>query len=533
MVKLVGSKAVAGSLAALALVAGIGSVSAADGPPKRGGTVIFTLGIDPPSVNPVISTGVPEGLIGCILYQGLTRVSVAEGVQPMLAKSWTISPDGKTYTFELNKANWHDGKPVTSADVKFSLLEASAKFNAVFASAGRAIESIDTPSPEKVVIQLKQGFGPLLATLSCSLGGAILPAHVYQGATPINQNPANTTNPIGMGPFKLAEWRRGDHIRLVRNDNYWEPGRPYLDTVIGKIIPQPAARAQALVAGEVDYVSDYYLAPNDYAQVKANAKLDLEPAGGPPTVDLLFLNNNRKPLDDKRVRQALLMATDRDFLVKNAYLAGEVGTMPFTNRLPWAADPSIDYRKMYPYDIDKANALLDQVGLKRGPDGMRFKLEVVYGADEVAPPLVASAIKSMWKAVGVDVINSPSERATANKRMFTDRDFDVTMTGYTSYGDPALGIGRMFLTSSIGKLFGNASGYSNPEVDKLFDEAEHATGEEARGAFYKKAQKILADDMPLLTLHEKIVYDSRSVKVKGPRADNYFYNTWRANWLEE
>ena len=531
MAKALGSKVfAAGLLSALALVSAQAEAQTAQ--PKRGGTVIFTLGIDPPSVNPVISTGVPEGLIGCILYQGLTRVSVAEGIQPMLAKSWTISPDGKTYTFELNKANWHDGKPVTSADVKFSLLEASAKFNAVFATAGRAIDGIDTPAPDKVVIRLKEGFGPLLATLSCSLGGAILPAHVYQGSTPINQNPANSANPIGMGPFKFAEWKRGDHIRLVRNDDYWETGRPYLDTVIGKIIPQPSARVQALVAGEVDYVSDYYLAPNDYPQVKANPKLDLELAGGPPTVDLMFLNNNRKPLDDKRVRQALLMATDREFLVKNAYLAGEVGTMPFTNRLPWAANPAIDYRKMYPFDPDKANALLDAAGYKKGPDGVRFKLEVVYGADEVAPPLVASAVKSMWKNVGIEIVNSPTERTTANKRMFVDRDYDVTMTGYTSYGDPALGIGRMFLTGSIGKLYGNASGYSNPEVDKLFDEAEHATGEQARGALYAKAQTILAEDMPLFTLHEKIVMDGRSVKVKGPRADNYFYNTWRANWIE-
>jgi peptide/nickel transport system substrate-binding protein len=511
--------------------AGFGFLAFADAPSRRGGTVIFALGGDPSVLNPVLSTAIPDSLLGCILYQGLTRVSTTEGISPMLAKSWTISPDGKTYSFELVKANWQDGTPFTSADVKYSLIEASAKYNPVFAAAGRAIDTIETPAPDRVVIDLKQPFGPLLASLSCSLGGAILPAHVYDG-TDVTKNPANNANPVGIGPFKLTEWKRGDYLRLTRNPDYWEPGKPYLDEVIGKIISQPATRAQALMAGDVDYVTDYYLAPNDYAQVKASSNLDLQPANGPPTIDLMFLNLAHKPLDDKRARQALLMGTDREFLAKNAYLGGDVGTMPFTNRLPWAADPSIDYRKMYPFDVARANALLDEIGLKRGPDGMRFKFVLVYAADDVAPPLVAVALKSMWQAIGVDVVNSPTDRTSLNKRTFIDHDFDGMLIGYTSYGDPALGLARIFLTSSIGKLFGNAGGYSNPKVDELFEKGEQATGNEARGVFYRQVQAILADDLPVFTLHEKVVYDGRSKKVKGPRSDNYFYNSWRDNWLE-
>jgi len=470
--------------------------------------------------------------VGCILYQGLVQMSVDYKILPLLAKSWTISPDGLTYTFDLNPAEWHDGTPFTAEDVKYSLIEVNAKVSAIFAAAGRAIESVEAPAPDKVVIKLKQPFGPLLQTLSCSFGGTILPAHIYQG-TDILKNPANTANPVGTGPFKLSEWKRGDYLRMARNADYWEPGKPYLDEIVAKIIPQPAARAQALVAGEVDYVTDYYLAPNDYAQVSASPKLELQPAQLPPTINLMFLNVKHKPIDDKRVRQALLMGTDREFLVKNAYLAGEVGTMPFTNRIPWAADEKIDYRKMYPFDPARANALLDQAGLKRGADGMRFKFEIVYAADEVAPPLVAAALKSMWRAIGVDVINSPTERATYNKRVFTDGNFDGMLTGYTSYGDPSLGLARIFVTSSIGKFFGNASGYSNPKIDELFEKGEQAQGEQARGVFYREAQGILADEMPVLTLHEKVVYDGRSKMVKGPHADNYFYNSWRENWIEK
>ena len=518
--------------AAVLATVGLSAPASAADTPRKGGTVIFTLGGDPPWVNPILSTGIPEGVTGCIIYEGLTQATTAGGIEPKLAKSWSVSPDGKTYSFDLVKANWHDGKPFTSADVKFSLIEGSSKYAAAFAPAGRAIESIETPAPDKVIIKLKYPFGPLLATLGCSLRGAILPAHIYQG-TEIPKNPANTTNPVGTGPFKLAEWKRGDHLRYVRNNDYWDPKKPYLDGVIGKIIPQPAARVQALIAGEVDYVSDYYLAPNDYAQVKASAKHELMEAIQPPTIDLMFLNNNRKPLDDKRVRQALLMATDREYLVKTGYLAGEVGTMPFTNRLPWAADPNIDYRKMYPLDPARANALLDEAGLKRGADGIRFKFDLVYSADEVAPPLVATAIKSMWRAVGVDVNNVANERTTYAKRVFVDRDFDGMLTGYTSYDDPGLGLARIFVTSSINQLFGNASGYSNPKVDELFQKGEQTTGQEARGAFYKQVQAILAEDLPVLNLHEKIVYDARSLKLKGPMKDNYFANSWGDNWLEQ
>lgn len=280
-----------------------GAPALGDDVPRRGGTVIFTLGGDPAVLNPLLSTAVPDKTIGCILYQGLTQVSTTNGVAPMLAKSWSISSDGLTYTFELVHANWQDGTPFTSADVKYSLTEVNSKYDPIFAAAGKVIDDIETPSPDRAILKLKRPFGPMLASLSCSLGGAILPAHIYEG-TDVMKNPANITNPIGLGPFRLTEWRRGDYLRLSRNPDYWEKGKPYLDEVIGKIIPQPAARVQALAAGDVDYVTDYYLPPNDYAQVKENPRLDLELANGPPTIDIMFLNLARKPLDDERVRQA-------------------------------------------------------------------------------------------------------------------------------------------------------------------------------------------------------------------------------------
>ena len=498
--------------------------------PKKGGTIVLAVGADPTTLSRNLSSDFSVGPVGCILYQGLTRLTGAGEVKPMLAKSWTVSPDNKTYSFELNKANWQDGKPFTSADVQYSLLEISTKYSSTFSSTGRMIEAIDTPAPDKVTIRLKQPYGPFLQQLSCSQGGAIMPKHVYEGTNPL-QNPASTTTPVAMGPFLLSEWKRGQHLRLTRNPDYWEPGKPYLDEVVLKVIPQASARTQALLAGEVDYISYYFLPVNDYEQVKANPKLMTIPSTISPGTDMLFFNVQRKPFDDKRVRQALFMATDRDYLLKTAYLGyGGVGTMPFTNRIPWAVNGDVDYRKMYPFDVAKANALLDEAGLKRGADGIRFKVTMVFSADEPEPPLVSAALKVMWRAVGVDLVNEALDRTSAGKRMFDTRDFDTTMTSYVSFGDPALGIARIFVTSSIGKVFGNPTGYSNPAVDALFEKGEQATDLAERGGHYRQAQAILAQDLPVLTLHERVLYDGIAKSIRGIEEENYLLS-WRDAWL--
>ena len=298
----------------LVLAAGLAGLAASQGhaqagkQPVSGGTLIVGLGADAPTVNPALSSGIPDQLIGCSVYQGLTQMSADDlQAQPLLAKSWTVSPDGLTYDFQLNAAKWHDGQPFTSEDVRFSLLEVNSKMSALFASAGRLIDTVETPAADRVVIKLKQPFGPLLLSLACSGGGAILPAHVFKG-TNIPANPASTEKPVGTGPFKLTEWKRGDTIRLKRNADYWEPKKPYLDEVVLRIMPQPAARLQALQAGEVDFIPGYYFSLSNLAVVRKDPRIQLVTSGFPPGSTFIFLNDTRKPLDDPKVRQALFVA---------------------------------------------------------------------------------------------------------------------------------------------------------------------------------------------------------------------------------
>ncbi len=509
------------------------ALAQSEGTPVRGGTAILALQGEPAGLNPVITSSTTERQIGCIIHHGLVEPSSdLSRILPVLAKSWTISPDGKTYTFDLVHTTWHDGKPFTSEDVKYTVLEVATKMSPVFAPAGTNIASIDTPAPDKVVFNLKDSFGPFLTALACEQGTGILPAHLFKG-TDVKANPATTTAAVGTGAFKFAEWKHNEYVRLVRNPDYFQPGKPYLDAVIGKVIPLPSSRIQALAANEVD-TNPYY--PLEQVQaLRSNANLQMHEMDLPPSMQVLFFNTKKKPFDDKRIRQALMMATDRDYLFKTAFFeVGKVGVQPFPTQIPWAANSDIDYRKMYPFDMAKANAALDAAGLKRGSDGKRFATKIAIWST-LFPEFnqVSQALKSMWGQVGVDVAIEALDTATMGQRVYIDMDFDITMVGYSSYADPALGVARTVAGASVGKLFGNPSGWSSAEVDKLLDQGSAATAFADRGVFYKKAQLIIADELPMLTLREYKNVEGSSKKLRGLWGRAESSGSWQDAWLEK
>lgn len=499
--------------------------------PQRGGSAVFVMGSDPAMTNPVLTTAIDVGQIGCAIYQGLTTLN-RDGVPgPLLAKSWIVSPDGLVYTFSLNKANWQDGKPFTSADVKFSLLEANSKYNPIFGAAGRAIASIDTPASDTVVIKLRYSFGPLLTSLACTHGGAILPRHVFQG-TDIPSNKASTTNPIGTGAFKMGSWTRGDNVRLVRNPDYWEAGKPYLDEIIGKSVTQPAARAQALLAGSVDFLAYSALPASDYPVIRSNSAFRLSPAPVAPGLDLLFLNTRRPPLGDKRVRQALFVALNREFIVKSAFRGvGRASASPFGGA-GWFSKSDIDYGKTYAFDVARANRLLDEAGLKRTADGTRFPLRFTHNTDDAESASLAVAVQSMWRAVGVRVTIDSVERSTAAKRVYQDGDFEAFVVAYTSYFDPALGLARAWSSAQMGKPYGNPTGWSSPQVDQLFDKANGLVSQADRAAVYASVQKTLADELPVISLRDKISFEASTVQLRGLDQEGQL-PTWRDAWIEK
>ena len=213
--------------------------------PKRGGTLVIAIDSDPATVNPDVTTSVSDVSVGSLIYDSLMRVDENFEPVPSLASAWTVSPDKLTYTFKLVEAKWHDGKPFTSRDVKFTFENISAKYGSKFLAAAAQIKEIRTPDDRTVEIEMKRPFGPFLFSTTGYTNAAIMPEHLYAGTDAL-KNPATLSRPVGTGPFMMKDWVRGQTITLERNPNYWHRGRPYLDQVVFRLIPDTAARVLAL-----------------------------------------------------------------------------------------------------------------------------------------------------------------------------------------------------------------------------------------------------------------------------------------------
>jgi peptide/nickel transport system substrate-binding protein len=248
----------------------------------------------------------------------------------------------------------------------------------------------------------------------------------------------------------------------------------------------------------------------------------------------MIFNVRKPPFDNVKVRQALFTATDREFIKRVVYQnLGTVMKSAIDTNLSWAYDPAIDLAKMYPFNLQRAAAMLDEAGVKAGADGKRFDVHLVYDSNDPSNGALAQVLQSTWGKIGVKVIFEGSTRNVELKQVYTDWNLDATLQAYSTSGDPALGVARLYVSSAIKKApFVNASGYSNPEIDKLFDDGANATSLNDRGEAYKKAQVILARDLPVFPMWQTALINVASKKVKVPGSWSTGYDYWEEVWLE-
>lgn len=501
--------------------------------PVSGGTAIIVLAGDPITVNPNLSSLIGDQIAGCMIYEGLVFNKADGAAAPALAESWEISPDNTTYLFKLRSAKWQDGKAVTSNDVRFTLSEVSSKLSPIFTGAGKYIRDIEVKSDREIAIHLREPYAPFLRALSCANGGAILPAHVFEGKGDVASNPASSTESIGSGPFKLVEWKRGNYLRFRKNDLYWEPGRPYLGEIVAKIIPNPTARVQALRAGEVDYVNATLVPSSDRRSVEADRKLQLFSTNYPPSQDMVFTNLRNKHLANPEIRKGLMNAIDRDYLVRNVFGGRSiVADGPFTQKLAWSFNPDARFSTLYPYSEEKANERLEKAGFPKGPNGDRFELNLLYDSGDGDAARLTQALQAMLKKVGVKINLQGLDRPTISKRAFADKEFDLLYWTYGSFGDPASGLTRIYSSKTIDTPFGNPGGYSNADVDEAFTKAASITDLNQRGQEYKRATARIANDLPVLVLTSNNNLDASTRKFHG-LWDYIGYGQWSQAWLEK
>jgi peptide/nickel transport system substrate-binding protein len=480
----------------------------------RGGTLNVLVQPEPPTLMLGINQQGPVELVGSKIYQTLLTYDFALKPQPGLAKSWTQSPDGMTYTFNLQEnVKWHDGKPFTSADVVFStkvfLPEVNPRARAVLAH----VADVEAPEPHTVVFKMKQPFGPFLGSFVPS-NMPMVPKHIYEG-TDFRTNPANQT-PIGTGPFKFKEWQRGQYIHLVRNEDYWKPGRPYLDEIYFRILPDASARAFALETQQVDVAGPDTVELFDIARLTGLPHLTATNRGSEFASPMTWIEINHRvaPLNDKRFRQALLYAIDRNFLKDRVWFGhGVVPNGPIASSIRFH-DASI---KPYPYDPKRAEALLDEMGLKRGPDGTRVTLSFLPLPYGETWKRMGEYIKQALGRVGINVTLETTDPAGWLKRV-ANWDYQLAADRLQQFGDPAIGVARTYLSSNIkkGVPFNNTMGYENPAVDDLFARAARAVDEGERQKLYSEVQKILVEDVPvawMLEIKTPTIYNKKFTDV--------------------
>ena len=467
----------------------------------KGGTLNTIIQPEPPILVTALNQQQPTLTVGGKLYESLLRYDFDLKPLPGLAKSWEVSPDGLTYTFKLfPNITFHDGKPLTSEDVVFTmtkvLMETHARGRVTFARIAKA----EAPDPLTVVFTLKSPFAPFLTSLDCTTA-PIVPKHIYEG-TDYRKNPANA-QAIGCGPFKLKEWVKGSHIHFVRHEGYHRPGEPYLDEIIYRAIPDGASRAVAVEQGKVQLTQWGDIEFFEVARLKKLPNYEMSTKGYEffAPHQWIELNNRNKPMDDKRFRQAVMYAIDRKVMLQRIYFGlGKLATGPISSKTRFY-DKNV---KTYEYSIDKAKALLDEMGLKPGPDGKRVSLRYLISPVSEANTRAAEFIRQSLGRVGIDVqLQTTDIAGWADK--FGNWDYDMTANLVYQFGDPALGVARTYITSNIKKgiLFSNTSGYSNPEVDRLFEEAAVATSDDKRQELYSQVQRILVEDVPVLWTFEQ------------------------------
>ena len=477
--------------------------------PRYGGTLVVALPGDPSPLNPAITpSGITHPVTGQI-FDGLVRLYGADfHPRPDLARSWDISKDGRTYTFHLQQGvRWHDGKPFSSADVKYTYENILLKLGARTRALKPVIRRIDTPDENTVVFGLAYRYPPFLKWLDED-NGAILPKHIYQGTDPL-KNPANA-KPVGTGPFMFQSAIKGNRITLVRNPHYFEKGRPYLDRIDFRIIPPPQA-VQAFRAGEIGLM--VFPTPPDLKVLKSVDGVTVTQSGkqGFARVIRMIPNLRRKPFGDVRVRRAIASAIDRPFIAKAAYggtFTPATGPISHDFR-PWY---SSDVMK-FPHDPSKAKALLDQAGLKPGKDGVRLRTSLIF--DPAFAP-TAALLKQELGQVGIALKLQLLDFNGWVTKLYIQKDFDLGYSQITDPADPDIGSRGLYTCSNIAPVpFSNGSSYCNPKVDKLYARAAREPDMSKRVALYAQIQRILVRDQPQFFLVDAIGPWAWSAKYAG------------------
>lgn len=513
---------------ALLAVAPFGA-AAQPAPPRRGGVLTLVYITETHTIFAPGGGGGNPLLVSTKILERLVRDD-GDRFSGQLAESWETQADGRAITFRLRRnATWHDGTAFTADDVVFNAME---HWRPVAGNpALRGISGATALDAHTVRIEFGQPTPEAFAL--ASLGGTetqLIPRHLYAG-TDLRTNPRNNA-PIGTGPFRFREWRRGSHVELVRNETYWEAGTPHLDGIIIRYLQDPQARAAAFEAGEAQLGVGSPFPAAEMRRLMNTGRFDATDRGGLQEFMVVEMNTRTPQLADRRVRQAIGHAIDRNFVVDVAMNGfGRLGIGTVSDAYPRYFTRDVP---LFAFDPRRAEALLDEAGHRRPRRGApRFDLRIVAAPWYPENLRTAQYMQQALDDVGIRCNILTPDRAGAIRDIYQSYAFDLSVSNNVAYVDPLMRSTMLYTSDNItGTPFRNASGYSNPELDRLVVEAARELDPARRLELLRRVQHIAAEDLPVLVLAYKqnMTFAHRRVRNHSVRPE-WMYDSWKDLWL--
>jgi peptide/nickel transport system substrate-binding protein len=489
-----------------------------------GGKLVYGLTLAPSGIDPHVNAsselGIPlTSVYDTLVYRSLNaQASPDSQFVPGLAESWEISDDGLAYTFHLrHDVTFHDGTPFNADAVRVNLERvvnpATQSQKAIFLLG--PFKSVEVIDDYTVAIHLSAPYAPLLDGLAQVYLGMASPTALAEWGADYQ------SHQVGTGPFKFVEYIPNDHLTLARNDAYrWgpsiydHPGPAYLDEIEFRFFTEPSARALALEAGDADVMGE--VSPLDAARLRQNKRFVVIPVALPGQSVDFMLNVQRPPLDDVRVRQALLFATDRAAIVQ-AIFGGEspVANGPLT-AATFGYSPALAGR--YPYDVEEATSLLTEAGWTgsntssiRERNGQPLVLQAILMTWGSVPE-VAQLLQSQWAKVGIDLRTETLTYPAAVEAAHAG-NFNLIPQNFGG-SDPDL----LWTYFHSGTPF-NWSKASDSTLDGLLDKARSITDPKQRVTLYAQAQQRIMELALLVPIRDPVNLNAASVRVNGLRFD--------------
>lgn len=497
--------------------------------PSYGDTLIIGTIADASILVPMLATDAMSHFVARNIFRGVVEYAPDLSIVGDLAERFEVSKDQREITFYLKRGvKWEDGVEVTAYDIEFGFkLITNPEIPSSYASDFLEVKEFKVLDRYTFRVTYKRPFALALASWGNLV---VLPRHILEGKDLKYLQSSFGRKPLGNGPFKFKAWQPQNRIILEYNPLYGE-GRPYLDRLIYRVIPDPSTLFMELRSFGIDWIT---LTPLQFRKFQGDQKLksDFQVYSYLAFAYTYLGYNLRDPLfKDKRVRKALCMAIDKRKIVEGALLGQGIPAYGPYKPDAWFYNPEVE--KSCPYDPMRALKLLEEAGFNKGKggllykDGRPFEFTILTNQGNLARMLAAQIIQQDLAKLGIKVNIRVLEWTTLIHQFIDKRRFQAVILGWTTGPDPDLY--DIFHSSKVKSPGLNFVGYENPEVDRLLEEGRYTLDREKRKELYTRLQVILADDQPYTFLYIPMSLEAIHKRFRGikPSAIGLSYNLER------